>query len=253
LADSYDAAAMADDANGQELASRALAKRREAMQRANTRLEALESALATADEGLEGDGAALAMARLWRSLGGGLEAAAGDVKAMNAVLRETFEAFELHRDADELRIVPVLNEHAVAQALRDPSSPYRVTATLIGDAAQGADLLTMLSLTGADDFRPSRMAQAIVGADGRIDSHVVHELSAGPAMKVVREALAELAERGQRDPRVSITGAAPTLSDKQRPSHLLHNTRPGSWRGTAGGSPRRSRRGEPGSGGRSRS
>jgi hypothetical protein len=247
LIDLYDAAALADDKDGLELARGALPKRRENMQRAGVRLKAAEDALAGLDDGLEGDGADLAIARLWQSLSGGLAASAGDVKAMNATLRETFDAFELHRDAGELRIVPVLSSEAVARALRDTSSSHRVTATLVGDAEHGADLLTMLSLTGADDAGANRMAQAAVDEDGSIASHVVHELGEGPAVKVLRDALAALADQDQLDPRVTLAGAGPTLTegqpDTQPPSRLPHNTRPGSWLGTAGGSPRRSRTG----------
>lgn len=270
LIDCYDAAALAEDENGLELASGALPRRRENLQRVCIRLKAAEDALVGLDDGLEGDGADLAIVRLWRSLSGGLAASAGDVKAMNATLRETFDAFELHRDAGELCIVPVLSGEAVARALRDASSPHRVTATLVGDAERGADLLTMLSLTGADDAGANRMAQAIVAEDGTIASHVIHELGEGPAVRVLRDALAELVERGQLDPRVTIAGAGPTLTDDphdlqaarasgvsrpsaptaeasdqpdtQPPSHLPHNTRQGSWPGTAGGGPRRSRR-----------
>ncbi len=273
LIDLYDAAALAENENDLELARGALPKRRENMMRAGVRLKAAEDALAGLDDGLEGEGADLAIALLWQSLSGGLAASAGDVKAMNATLRETFDAFELHRDAGELSIVPVLSGEAVARALRDASSPHRVTATLMGDAERGADLLTMLSLTGADTAGANRMAQAVVAEDGTIASHLVHELGEGPAVSVLRDALAELVEQGQLDPRVTIAGAGPTLtddpddleaaraigvsgpsattaeasgqSDTQPPSHLPHNTRPGSWRGTAGDSPRRSRTGAP--------
>ncbi len=270
LTDLYAAAAITGDENELELARRALPKCRENMQRAGIRLKAAEDALAGLDDGFEGDGADLAIARLWQSLSGGLSASAGDVKAMNATLRETFDAFELHRDAGGLRIVPVLSGDAVARALRDASSPHRVTATLMGDAERGTDLLTMLSLTGADDAGANRMAQAVVAEDGTIASHV-HELGEGPAVSVLRNALAELVEQDQPDPRVTITGVGPTLtddledleaaqaigvsgssaptaeasgqSDTQPPSHLLHNTRPDSWLDTAGDNPRRNRTG----------
>ena len=270
LTDRYDAATVDDDEDGLELARRALAKRRENIQRASTRLQAAEDALTSLDDGLEGDSADLAIGRLWQSLSDGVETAAGDVKAMNGCLRETFDAFELHRDAGGLRIVPVLSAEAVARALRDASSPHRVTATLVGDAEHGADLLTMFSLTGANDAGANRMAQAVVDGAGSI-AHVVHELGEGPAVSVLREALAELAEQGQLDPRVTLAGTGPTLTDapddpetaraievsrppaptagtpgqpgKQPLSHLPHNTRRGSWRGTAGGNPRRSRTG----------
>lgn len=274
LTDRYDAAAVADDENELELARRALAKRRENIERAGTRLQAAEDALAGLDDGLEGDGADLAIAQLLQTLSSGLEAAAGDVKAMNGSLRETFDAFELHREAGQLRIVPILSGEAVARALRDASSAHRVTATLLGDVERDADLLTMLSLTGANNPRPSGMAQAVVSEDRTIASHVVYELGEGPAMEVLRGALAELAEQGQPDPRVTIAGEGPTLTDdpcdpdaagvvsrllattaetsgqpgKQPQSRLPHNTRRGSWLGTAGGRARRNRTGAPAGG-----
>jgi DNA invertase Pin-like site-specific DNA recombinase len=131
LADRFDAATMADDGCALELASRSLAKRRKNMQRASTRLQALEGALAAVGDGPAGDGTDFVVAGLWRALSTGMEAAAGDVKAMNGVLRETFAALELHRDGDDLRIVPVLSEGVAVQILRAPGRvpyPTRITA-----------------------------------------------------------------------------------------------------------------------------
>jgi hypothetical protein len=45
----------------------------------------------------------------------------------------------------------------------------------MADAERGADLVTMLRLSGAD----SRMVQAVVAEHGPIASHVVHRLSKG--------------------------------------------------------------------------
>jgi hypothetical protein len=212
LADQYDAAVVAGNEDGIELAQLALAKRRESDRRAKVRLEASESALTGLGEELEGEGAELAIARLWRSLSGDLKAAAGDVKAMNQCLRETFDAFELHRRDGELRIVPILSGEAVVRALRDPASPHRVTATLIRDVEPG--VVTMLRVSSAD----TRMVDAVLSEDGSIASHVDGIYPRGaPADKVLRETLAELVEQGQSDVCVSVKGEAPTLVGQAMP------------------------------------
>jgi DNA invertase Pin-like site-specific DNA recombinase len=128
LTQRYDAAAMADDENALELASRAVATRRTAMRRASARLQALRDALSELDIRIVGGASEPVVAVLWRSLSGGMEAAGGDVKAMNAVLRETFDAFELSRSAGGLRIQPVLSQAVAMQLLRGPNRlPYRTT------------------------------------------------------------------------------------------------------------------------------
>jgi hypothetical protein len=245
----YERAITAGDRAETDLAKRAWETQRQTVERAAVRQQAAEDALVAASETVVDHEAA--SAHLWRSLSGDLAMAKDERVALNEALRRWFDAFVLHRVDGELSIVPMLSGEGVAQALRDRT--HRVTATLVGDAERGADLLTMLSLPGADSAAPSRMAQAVVAEDGSIASHMVHELSEGRAMKVLREAVAKLAEQGRFDPRVSISAEGPALSGSSRPSRLPHNTRPDSWRGTAGGGPRRSRSGGRGRRGRSRS
>jgi site-specific DNA recombinase len=213
LSDKYDAAVIAGDEAEIALAKRAWVRRCQIAERASLRQQAATDALAAQVEQPEAD-ADLALAQLWQSLSGGLKAAAGDVKAMNAALQETFDAFELHRDASELRIQPVLSEVAAVQILRTPGHvPYPTRVT-----ARYPSMSLSVASEPEDAASPHGLALANLVEQ---DDWVSLEISGPP----------------------TLTTEPSGQPGKQRPSHLPHNTRPGSSPGTAGGSSRRSRRG----------
>lgn len=118
LAGRYDNAVAAGNEAAVELAERAWKTRREAAQRAEVRRQAAEDALAAvAEEPIEdADGA---LARMWQSLSGDLDAVKGERAALNETLRRYFSDFILRRENGELRIVPVLTPEAMWRGLRD--------------------------------------------------------------------------------------------------------------------------------------
>ena len=188
LAGRYDAAVATGNEAAVELAERAWKKRREVAQRAEVRKQAAEDALAVVEEEPVEDADA-ALARMWRSLSGDLDAVKGERAALNETLRRYFSRFVLSRKDGELRIVPVLTLDAMARGLRN--------------ALEG---------------KPSNVQVREHGVDTPFDDAAWTLKVSGPPVLTLDQ-----------------PGTQPL-------SHLPHNTRPGSSRGTAGGSPRRSKR-----------
>ena len=89
------AAALSQDDLAREVAMNAAKRKRAEAARAESRMNAALDALTDADRESEGD-PDQAMAQLWEALSGALGSAQGDVKVMNAALREHFARFELH-------------------------------------------------------------------------------------------------------------------------------------------------------------
>ena len=116
-----DALAPEDDSTCEVLLGAAKRKREEA-KRARTRLEAALDALSAAADESEGDQAAAVMERIWEALSGNVHEAQSDIQKLNAVLREWFDAFELHHHDDgSIGIVPFLSATAVARVMREPA------------------------------------------------------------------------------------------------------------------------------------
>ena len=235
LSDRYAAAADAGDEAEIALAKRAWEGRRKTAERAMLCQQAAADALAIEDRPSEGD-ADVALAQMWEALSGELDEVKGETAALNAALRRWFERFDLHRDADVgLRVVPVLGIDAARELVRQhpPGSPRE-------DA--GPSRTTSVSL-----FTPGVRAHENVRPGEQVLGYVPHA-SWGTGSPLPLDDLADEPLDGPQL-RISMTTDALTAEtsgqpDKQRRSLLPHNTRPGSWRGTAGGSPRRSSTGE---------
>ena len=142
-----DALAAKDDSTCEVLLGAARRKREEA-KRARTRVEAALDALSAAADESEGDQAAAVMERIWEALSGRIEEAKGDIKKLNAALREWFDRFELHHEDDgSISIFPLLSATGVARILRDPvpwtvGSRHRLELDM--PRAQGEALLTAI-------------------------------------------------------------------------------------------------------------
>jgi DNA invertase Pin-like site-specific DNA recombinase len=209
LAQRYGAAVLAGDEAKAELAECAMIGRRQALQRAQRRQQAVADALAAPAPEQDAD---LALSRLYEALRAGLSAAGGDARAINGVLREHFDELRLTR-VDGVQIVPVLSVAALA-------GWEHWTHTLDGEPVEqdgGGNLLSGAQMLG--------LVTAADEADGL-----------GPNDGGLRE--------------FASTPAVPVLTEGQPPAH---NPRQRSSRGTAGGSPRRSRTGGLGRSLRSRS
>jgi DNA invertase Pin-like site-specific DNA recombinase len=100
----------ADEFERAALIAAAGIKRREAEQ-AQRRMNAALDALSVA-QGEPEDDADDAIGRLYEALHGQIQAARGDVKALNLVLREWFTKFEVYDGDDGLAVQPFLSEHA---------------------------------------------------------------------------------------------------------------------------------------------
>jgi site-specific DNA recombinase len=228
----YDAAVAVDDAAESDLAKRAWTARRETARRAELRRQAAVNALAAAESEPDGD-ADVALARMWEALSGELDAVKQETAALNAALRRWFARFELRRNANgSVRIVPVLVADAVRELVRQhpPGAPHE---------DDGPARSVHVSL-----FVPGVSAHEKVDPGEQVLGYVPHA-SWGTGWPLPVDDLAEQPRDGAQF-RISVTAAAltaepPDQRDTQRQSRPPHNTRPGSSRGTAGGSPRRSR------------
>lgn len=233
----YDAAVVEGNEAAIDMAEEAWKGRRQAAKRAGLRQRAAEDALAAAVEQPEGD-ADVALARMWEALSGELDAVKGETAALNAALRRWFERFELHRDADgRLRVVPVLGIDAARELVRQhpPGDPRE-------DAGPSRTTSVSLFTPGVEAHENVQPGEQVLG--------YVPSASWGTGSPLPLDGLADEPLDGPQL-RISVTTDALTdeASDqpgKQRRSHLPRNTRPDSWRDTAGGGPRRSRRGPPG-------
>jgi site-specific DNA recombinase len=216
------------------LAKQAWTARHQTAERAALRRQAAVDALAAEVDEPKGD-AEIALARMWAALSGELDEVKGETAALNAALRRWFERFELHRDADgRLRVVPILSIDAARELVRQqpPCSPP------------------------ADDDGPRHQTRwsLFVPGNARHEEverfeQVVGYVPMAPHGTGRPLPVDELADEPREGAQFRISVAAEVLTaetsgqpGKQRRSRLPHNTRPGSWRGTAGGSPRRNRR-----------
>ena len=223
LSAKYDAAVIAGDEAEIALAKQAWVRRRQTAERAELRQQAATDALGAEDLQPEED-ADLALARLCEALSSRLSAAKGDVQAINAVLRDHFDAMHLAVGADgQLSITPVLSASAVEGIWRETSYLQHV-----GDDGQAEDTPWPVSEHRHWSYAPE-------------PDDPKHYVMAPKAPVLVS------AGNMRRDSSVSrpaaLTAETSDQRGKQRLSHQPHNTRPGSSRGTAGGSPRRNRRG----------
>jgi DNA invertase Pin-like site-specific DNA recombinase len=122
LVERYDAAVLAGDDGQVELASRAMAARKQAAERAALRQRAALDALATSQKPESDESAETALARLWESLSGSVASAGDDAKALNAALREHFDHFGLRHDrAGGVQVYPFLSVDAILQSRLDPT------------------------------------------------------------------------------------------------------------------------------------
>jgi DNA invertase Pin-like site-specific DNA recombinase len=236
LSDRYASAVEAGDEAGIALSKRAWEGRCKTAERAALRRQAAADALAAGDRPSEGD-ADVALARMWEALSGDLDAVRGETAALNAALRRWFERFEFHRDADGcLRVVPVLSVDAARElvrqhppgASREPDGPARSTCV-------------SLFTSGVAAHEKGKPGEQVLG--------YVRHTSWGTGCPLPVDELAHEPGEGSQL-RISVTADALTAETSGPPgtqplSHLPHNTRPGSSRGTAGGSPRRNRTGAP--------
>ncbi len=230
----YDAAVIAGDEAEVALAKKAWMERSQTAKRAALRQQAAADALASEAEQPEGD-ADLALARMWEALSGELGAVKEETAALNSALRRWFERFEFHRDPDGcLQVVPVLSVDAARELVRQypPGSPHE---------DDGPARKTCVSA-----FTPGHGPHEEVKSDEQVVGYVPNA-SWGTDWPLPVDELADEPGEGPQF-RISVTTDALTAETsgqlgKQRRSHLPHNTRPGSSRGTAGGMPRRSRTG----------
>lgn len=181
----YEAAVLAGDIDERELAKRAMASRRTAIDAANVRQEAACDALSAMTEEPVGDDADRALARLWRGLSAGLSAADGDTKALNALLRVHFEAFRLRRHGDELHITPVICGDALDSALRERAA----RSTIDGVPAD----VQLLDGSLADVGARARLAVTIDAADA-------HRLGVGSLVEVSAAGPATLTDQNPQRP-----------------------------------------------------
>lgn len=120
-ADDDDERALLKDA-----AKRKRAEAAKARSRADAALDALNQPQPEADDGD-------VMARIWRVLSGAIADAEGDVKAVNAALRETFERFDLHHTDHGFLVVPTLSPAATVRALKESGIPEDATVPSLRD------------------------------------------------------------------------------------------------------------------------
>lgn len=121
LTDRYDAAVVANDMDEMELASRALARRRTTIERAKLRERAATDALAAVGDAKDDD----PIRAVLEALNGALAGAEGDVKRVNAVLRDYLESVTLRHVEAGVQIGAVLSGERVAERLvHEPTAAY---------------------------------------------------------------------------------------------------------------------------------
>ena len=115
-----------DDEAAAEIALATAKRKRIEATNANTRLAATLDAISNV--AAEEPDAGHVMAKIWAGLNGRVAEAKGDIRKLNAALREHFQRMELHRAASgELSVVPVLSADAVVRILHEPNrSPFQV-------------------------------------------------------------------------------------------------------------------------------
>ena len=117
----YERALAEDDDETAEITLSIARNKRDEAKHARERLDAALDALNADPEPNEGD----VLERIWQALSGRVADADGNIKKLNAVLREWFARFELERQVDGLlRIVPILSPAAVARILHEPDISY---------------------------------------------------------------------------------------------------------------------------------
>ena len=214
----YDRAQESGDEAEIALAKRAWEKHRKTAARAEIRQRAAEDALVAASAQADGDSEAM-RARTWQSLFSDLDAVKQDRAALNQALRRWFSDFVLRREDGELRIVPILSEDAANQLF-----------TELGEDRAPADAPAISVILTPPGQTPGLEDGRIIGYD---DDPVI----AGQRFAKGRCPISVATE--------VLTAESVGQSDMRPPYRLPHNTQPGSWRGTAGGSPRRSRTAPP--------
>lgn len=202
--------ALADDEDqGEVLLAVAGRKRREARQ-ATERADAALDALSLAIDEPEGEQADAVLDRVWQALSGRVQDAEGDVRKLNAALREWFVSFTIDRVDPErgtLCVGPILSDEAVARDLRDPERfpSYRQGVTTAGEVLVGPGVLTNADVrepffTEPITRRPLRRRASDERVDGLavvVDVEVV-AVNKARATEVAREAERHDADLVQR-------------------------------------------------------
>jgi hypothetical protein len=112
----YERALEDDDDDAADINLAAVRRKREDASRANDRLNAALDAINTAPAHDDQD----VLARVWEALGGQVADAEGDIRKLNAALREWFDTFELRHTSGALEVVPVLSRSALARIWAAP-------------------------------------------------------------------------------------------------------------------------------------
>jgi hypothetical protein len=115
----YARALAEDDDEVAEITLSVVQAKREEAKRARDRLNAALDALSADSPADDGD----VLGRVWEALSGSVDGAQGDIRKLNAALREWFDEFGLHRTADGLEVVPVMSAQAIARLLRQNLPP----------------------------------------------------------------------------------------------------------------------------------
>ena len=153
------ALAQDDDASCEVLLSVAARKRSEAAQ-ATVRADAALDALSVAAEEPEDAQAADVLARVWEALSGRVADADGDIRKLNAALREWFERLEVHDVDGALHVVPVLAVEVLQQVIRDPERFPHYAVRALGPGA--CEVLNPVALR-------ARGVRGVTGDAGRRD------------------------------------------------------------------------------------
>jgi hypothetical protein len=142
----------AEDDDACEVALSAATRKRREVRQATERADAALDALSAAADEPEGEQADAVLARVWEALSGRVQDAEGDVRKLNAALREWFAAFTVHEPvAGTLWVGPILSAESVAQVLRDPD---RFPSYVVGFDTVGTPLIEPRVLTHADAREP---------------------------------------------------------------------------------------------------
>jgi hypothetical protein len=110
----YERALAEDDDEAAEIALAAVRRKRTEAAAARTRLDAALDAMSAEPEREHAD----VLERVWEALSGRIEDAHGDVRKLNAALREMFEVLRLEHVEVGLRITPVLSADAILRVAR---------------------------------------------------------------------------------------------------------------------------------------
>lgn len=129
------------------VASRKHAEAAQATTRADAALDAINSAAAQPED----EQAADVLARVWEALSGRVADAEGDVRKLNAALREWFSGFELHHIDGVLNVIPVLNVPTLQRVLRDPERFPLYDVRALDNTGMAVEVLRPTVLTAAPE------------------------------------------------------------------------------------------------------